>query len=467
MGLRTRFLRLFKLNQQKQLDDPMPNFHKPSDVNESHFMAPKVAAKHFKPRKISHMTLIVIGSLVVCFLVWATFAPIDVVTRGMGRVIPSQKTQTISNLEGGIIKAVLVKEGDVVQANQVLIQLDPTIIGSQYKTNREQHYRYLASSARLEAQIAGKDYQVPEVVEKEYPQVAAEERAHYAERKLQLDTQTSIARQNMIQKQEDIAQDEAKIEQTQDQLDLSEQELTMVAPLVAEQLISKREILRLKRDAANLKGEIATAKANLAKNQAAFEQAKYELAQVQTRFKNEDEELLRDIKIKLAEEQGSMIESRDRLTRTEIRSPIKGIVKEIKLKTVGGVIRGGEEIMTVVPFEDTLLIEAHILPSDVSFTHPGQDASIKVMAYDYAIYGSLKGKLLEISADTVHDPDQKKDFYRVLLRTDKNYLEYKGKKLPIIPGMTVEADILTGTRTVMQYMLKPFIKGVSSSLTEK
>lgn len=445
----------------------MPNFHKSSQRNESEFMAPKVAAKHSKPRKSSHLTLIVIGSLVTAFILWATFAPIDVVTRGMGRVIPSQKTQIISNLEGGIIKAVLVKEGEVVGANQVLIRLDPTIVGSQYKTNREQHFRYLAASSRLEAQITGKEYKVPEIVEKEYPAVAAEEKEHYLERKLQLDTQLSIAKQNVIQKQQDIAQDEAKIAQTEDQLELSEQELTMVAPLVEEQLISKREILRLKRDTANLKGEIATAKANLSKNQAAFEQAKYELAQVPTRFKNEDEEVLRDIKIKLAEEQGSMTESRDRLTRTEIRSPIKGIVKEIKLKTVGGVIRGGEEIMTVVPFEDTLLIEAHILPSDVSFTHSGQDATVKVMAYDYAIYGSLKGKLLEISADTVHDPDQKKEFYRVLLRTDKNYLEYKDKKLPIIPGMTVEVDILTGTRTVMQYMLKPFIKGVSSSLQEK
>ncbi len=441
----------------------MINFRK----NERDFMTPKVAAQHTTTHKFSLTTLIVISSLVILFLIWATFADIDVITHGNGHVIPSQKTQIISNLEGGIIKKVLVKEGDIVEAGQALMIIDPTISEARYKASRDQYLRYLAASTRLQDQIAGRYYKVPEEVEKESPSIASEERRHYVEHKQQIETQISIAKQIVLQKQQDVAEGKAKIAQAEDQLILSQQELKMVEPLVAEQLISKREILRLQRDEANLKGEVATGKAALPKNEAALEQAQYELKQIPFHSQNEDQEQLREIKIKLSETKATMLEARDRMNRTELRSPVKGVVKEIKMKTLGGTIRGGEEVIEVVPFEDTLLIEAEILPSDVAFIHPGEEAKVKITAYDYSIYGSLKAQLLEISADTVHDPEQKKDFYRVLLRTDRNYLERNGKKLPIIPGMTVELDILTGSRTVMQYLLKPIIRGASQSFRER
>jgi adhesin transport system membrane fusion protein len=462
-----RSSKLCKTKPSKQLENPMLNFRKSSEVKESNFMAPKVAAEHDPTHKFSQMTLLVISCLVISFLIWASFAAIDVVTRGSGRVIPFQKTQVISNLEGGIIKEVLVKEGQVVQAGQVLMRLEPKIAEAHFKARREEYLRYLAAASRLEAQLKGKDYHVPEEVEKELPAVGAEEVTHYHERKEQLTTQQSISTQVMLEKKQEVAETKAKVAQAQEQLDLSEQELKMVAPLVNEQLISKREILRLQRDAANLKGEVATGKASLPKAQAALEQAQFEVKQVPIKFQNEDQEQLRDIKVKLAEAQSLMLEAQDRMTRTEIRSPIKAIVKEIKLKTMGGVIRGGDEVITLVPYADTLLIEALISPSDVAFVHVGQKATIKVMAYDYSIYGSLKGRVVEISADTVHDPEQKKDFYRVLVHAHQNYLVYQSRKLPIIPGMNVEVDILTGTRTVMQYLLKPLIRGATSSLTER
>lgn len=445
----------------------MVNFRSSPPEREYDFMAPKVAAKKTTTRKFALMTLTAICSLIILFLIWAFFAEIDVITRGNGHVIPSQKNQIISNLEGGIIKEVFVKEGDIVEASQALMIIDPTVAEARYKDHREQYLRYLAISARLQAQIEGEEYKVPEEIKKEFPSISMEEMQHYIDRQQQVNTQKSIAKQVILQKQQDVAEEKAKIAQAQEQLNLSQQELKMVEPLVKEQLISKREILRLKRDAANLKGEVATGKAALSKDEAVLEQAQYELKQIATRFQNEDQEQLRDIRIKLSEEKAAMLEAQDRMRRTELRTPVKGIVKEIKMKTVGGIIRGGEEVMEVVPFEDTLLIEANVLPSDVAFIHPGQEATVKITAYDYSIYGSLKGELLEISADTVHDPEQKKDYYRVLLRTDKNYLEHNGKMLPIIPGMTVEVDILTGSRTVMQYLLKPIIKGVSQSLRER
>ncbi|MBY0500791.1 MAG: HlyD family type I secretion periplasmic adaptor subunit [Alphaproteobacteria bacterium] len=445
----------------------MINFHRFSSESENEFMAPKVAAKKTTTHKFALMTLVTICSLIALFLIWAFFAEIDVITRGNGHVIPSQKNQIISNLEGGVIKGVFVKEGDIVEAGQALMIIDPTVAEARYKAHREQYLRYLAISSRLQAQINGEDYKVLEEVQKEFPSIFLEEMQHYTERQQQIKTQKSIAKQVILQKQQEVAEEKAKISQAEEQLNLSQQELKMVEPLVKEQLISKREILRLQRDTANLKGEVATGKAALAKDEAVLEQAQYELEQIVTRFQNEDQEQLRDIRIKLSEEKAAMLEARDRMSRTELRSPVKGIVKEIKMKTLGGTIRGGEEVLEVVPFEDALLIEANVLPSDVAFIHPGQEAIVKITAYDYSIYGSLKAQLLEISADTVHDPEQKKDYYRVLLRTGKNYLEHDGKILPIIPGMTVEVDILTGSRTVMQYLLKPIIKGVSQSFRER
>jgi len=445
----------------------MMKFFRSLRTKEYSFMAPKVGALSQKPHSFASITLILIGSLLTIFLIWASFAEIDVVTRGNGHVIASKKNQIIAHLEGGIIKKVLVGEGDLVEAGQVLMVIDPTVAIARYAAHRENYLRYLAAVDRLQAQIDNKEYQVPEEVQKEAPLIADEEMLRYIERKDQVDTQKDIAKKAIIQKQQEIAEQKEKINQLQDQLTLSEEEVKMVAPLVVEQLISKREILRLKRDTANLKGEVATAKEAIAKNQAALEQAQFELNNVENRFQNEDYEQLKDIKIKLENERASLLEAQDRMTRADIRSPVKGVVRDIKIKTIGGVVRGGEEIMQIVPFEDTLLVEANILPSDVAFLHSGQKASVKITAYDYSIYGSLNGKLLEISADTVHDPEQKKDFYRVFLRTDKNYLDHDGKKLPIIPGMTVEVDILTGSRTVMEYMLKPIIKGFSTSFKER
>jgi adhesin transport system membrane fusion protein len=445
----------------------MMKFLRSLRTKEYNFMAPKVSALSQKPHSFASITLILIGALITIFLIWASFAEIDVVTRGNGHVIASQKNQIIAHLEGGIIKKVLVDEGDLVEAGQVLMVIDPTVAIARYEAHRENYLRYLAAVERLQAQIDEEEYHVPEEVQKEAPLIADEEMLRYLERQDQVDTQKDIAKKAIIQKQQEIAEQQEKMNQAQDQLTLSEEEVKMVAPLVVEQLISKREILRLKRDTANLKGEVAAAKEALAKNQAALEQAQFELDNVENRFQNEDYEQLRDIKIKLEEERANLLEAQDRMTRTDMRSPVKGIVRDIKIRTVGGVVRGGEEIMQIVPFEDTLLVEANILPSDVAFLHPGQKASVKITAYDYAIYGSLDGKLLEISADTVHDPEQRKDFYRVFLRTDKNYLEHEEKKLPIIPGMTVEVDILTGSRTVMEYMLKPIIKGFSTAFKER
>ena len=467
MDQKNKFLKPFKQHQQKQWDRPMVDFRNSPHLKELDYLSPKVAAAHPVSHKFAVITFGVISSLFIFFLLWASFATISVITHGHGKVIPSQKTQIISHLEGGIIQSVLVKEGDIVNEGQVLIRLDPKVAEAREKSKREEYYRYLAAAVRLQAQIDGKPYQVPEIVRKEAPLIAEAEMTHYRERLQQMDTQKSIQEKIVVQKKQELEEEKARLAQAQAQFVLSNKELQMVGPLVTQQLISKREILRLQRDTANLQGEIKKSEASIPKIQAAFEQAQFELEQVQTHFQNEDQEILRDVKIKLAEEKGLLLESQDRLSRDELRSPLKGIVKEIKIKTEGGVIRPGEEVMEIVPLEDTLIVEALVQPTDVAFLHPDQEANVKIAAYDYSIYGSLKGRLIEISPDTVHDPEQRKDYFRIKVITDKNFLEYHGKKLAIIPGMPAEVDILTGDRTILQYLLKPILRGAQESFTER
>jgi adhesin transport system membrane fusion protein len=445
----------------------MVDFKNSPHLKELDYLQPKIAAQSEVTHRFAVITFGVIATLIVLFLIWSSVATISVITNGHGKVIPSQEVQIISHLEGGIIQNVLVKDGEMVKAGQVLVRLDPNIAQAREKSNREEYLRYLAAAERLEAQIEGKPYTVPDLVKKEAPLIAESEMNHYRERIQQIENQKIIAEEIIVQKKQELEEEKARLNQAQAQYGLSQKEVNMVEPLVKEQLISKREILRLERDAANLKGEIEKSQASLPKLQAALDQANIELKQVGIKFKNEDQEILRDVKIKLSEEKGQLSESQDRLSRNEIRAPMNGIVKDIKLKTSGGVIRPGETILEIVPVDDTLLVEAMVLPSDVAFLHPGQDATVKITSYDYAVYGTLKGKVIEISPDAVHDQEQRKDFFRVKVVTDKNYLEYRGKQLPITPGMPADVDILTGDRTFLQYLLKPIIKGSQESFTER
>lgn len=441
--------------------------NKSNDPFELDYMPPIVAASRRQARKFAVVTMGVVIGLVLLFLVWASLAEIDESVRGNGKIIPSSKTQVIANLEGGIIEEVFVREGDVVEPNQILMRIDKTIAQARYSGDRTQYLQFLATAARLRAQINREDYVVPEIIQQEVPEVALEAMNHYRESMAKVENEIAIAQDEVNQKKQELLEFEGRLEQSQEEKGFAEQELAMIEPLVRRGLTAKRDLLRLKRDISDLKGEISSAKANIPRARSDYEQAQKELNKVKSDLRNQDLEQLRDIEVRLAEAQGQMIEYGDRMNRTDLRSPVKGIVKDVKVKTVGGVIEPGEDVIEIVPYEDRLLVEANINPKDVAFIHPGQKATVKVTAYDYAVYGSLEAKLEGISADTSYDEQQQQWFYRIWLRTDDNHLEKAGEVLPIIPGMTAEVDILTNKRTVLQYILKPIIRGLDRSFTER
>ncbi|CCD05561.1 TPA: HlyD family type I secretion periplasmic adaptor subunit [Legionella pneumophila] len=353
-------------------------------------------------------------------IIWANYAILDEVTTGQGKVIPSSEVQVIQNLEGGIIQNIFVKEGQIVKKDQILMQIDNTRFMASYAEAEKKIDALEIEIIRLNAEISDTKPVFPDKFIKTYPHLVQDQLSLYESRMREL---------NQLKKS----------------LELAQKELDLTRPLLKGGSVSEVEVIRLERSVSEIKGNIE-------------------------KFKSEELDKLNKARSELF----ALIEAnkadKDRLTRTTVRSPVYGIVKQIKMNTIGGVVQPGSDLLEIVPLDDTLLIEAKIRPSDIGFIHPGQKAMVKITAYDFSIYGGLDGVVEHISADTIFDEktDKKEEsFYIVKVRTDKNYLGTEKKPLPIIPGMQASVDILTGQKSVLQYLLKPIIKAKQSALRER
>ena len=353
----------------------------------------------------------------VTLLLWAWFFKLEEVSTGTGKVVPSSKEQTIQSLEGGILTKLNVREGEIVTQGQILAQLDPTRLESNVGESASLLMSSRATSARLRAEVNGTPLSFPQEVLKD-TKLVKEETALYHSRRANLDESMAGLRQA---------------------LSLIEQELSMTEPLVAKGAASEVEVLRLKREANNLRNQM-----NDIRNQY-YVKSREELSKANT-----------DVETQQQVVRGKS----DTLSRTVFKAPMRGIVKEIDVMTIGGVIPQNGKLMTIVPLDEQLLIEARISPRDIAFIHPGQEALVKVTAYDYSIYGGLKGKVTTISPDTIRDEVKQDQFYyRVYIRTNTAKLTNKaGKQFSITPGMVATVDIKTGQKSVLDYLIKPFNK---------
>ncbi len=412
---------------------------------------------------LTFMTFISAGTLGV----WAHYAVLDEVTRGEGKVIPSSKTQVIQNLEGGILSELLVREGEIVEPDTVLIRIDNTAAESNRRELEGRYYSLRAAVARLEAAIEGRDdVKSPDDVMAEAPDKAADQRRLFNARKAQLDVQVSVLEADKNQRQQEINELVSRRNTLQQSLRLAREELNITRPLVTKGVMPRLDLIRIERQVSDLEGEIKTISSSIPRAQAAFKGAERRVEELVLSMRVEMSDELNQTRTELNSVSETLFASTDRVTRTEVRSPVRGTVKELKFNTIGGVIPPGADIIEIVPLDDSLLIEAQVRPADIAFLRPGQDAIIKISAYDFSIYGGLKANLEQISADTIKD-ENGDSFYRVYLRTEKNSLERHGEKLPIIPGMTATAEILTGEKTVLEYLLKPILKARDRALRER
>ncbi len=439
------------------------------DSEDLRYMPDREAALRRRGSRFASTLTITTFICLVTLLIWAHFAVLDEVTRGQGTVIPSSKTQVIQNLEGGILAEILVREGDIVEPNDILVRIDNTVAEANFRDARSQRYQLMASVARLGAELEGRDLVMPEEVLKEAPSAAADQQGFFNLRKNQLAAQTRVLESQAAQRKQEIAEMGSRQKQLQDSLSLAREELAITKPLADKGVLPRLDLIRIQRQVADLEGELGTVRQAIPRLKTAAAEAEQRIEELVLTHKAEVSNELNKVKAELKSVTETLFAGSDRVKRTEVRSLVRGTVKELKHNTVGGVIRPGEDIVEIVPLDDTLLIEAKIRPADIAFLHPGQKATIKITAYDFSIYGGLKADLERISADTIRDETDPKGerYYRVYLRTKTNALQHQGKELPIIPGMTANVEILTGKKSVLDYLLKPILKARDQALRER
>jgi len=404
------------------------------------------------------------------FMIWAALAEIDEVTRGNGKVIPSQQIQVVQNLEGGILAKLLVHVGDIVEKGQLLLEIDKTRFAAPYQESRVSYLALKTQIARLEAEIKNTPFTIPQEVTKEKPELGVREQQLYASRKEQLAAKQQILQEQYTQRRQELGELRSKLEELTRTFALLQRELAMTTPLIAKGAVSEVEVLRLQRQSSEMRGNIETAKISIPKVESKIAEAKKAMEEVQLTFANTARSELNDAYSKMEGITANSEALMDRLQRTEVRSPVRGTINQILVNTVGGTIQPGMNLVEIVPLEDSLLVEAHIKPSDIAFLRPNQVAKVKFTAYDFTIYGGLDAHLEHIGADSITDKQtgkQEEGYYVVRLRTNQNYLGTKEKPLPIIPGMVVSVDIMTGKKTILSYLLKPIMRAKYTALRER
>lgn len=390
---------------------------------DARFLRDARAAQVAESHPFAGLSLVLLVAALFVGYRWADYAVLDEVTRGEGKVIPSSREQVIQSLEGGILAELLVREGDVVEQGQILLRIDDTRSGASLREGEIKTQVLAVEIARLQAEATGTNPVFPEGAD---PALVERERKLFQSRTKALNESVASLARN---------------------LRLAEEELSMTEPMVARGAVSEVEVLRLKRDIIDLRGRIQDRR---------------------NTFRAEARQRLADKQAELAGAAEIVTARADQVSRSTVRAPMRGTVKDIRVTTVGGVIGPGQDIMAIVPLEDRLLVEARIRPADVAFLRPGQPATVKITAYDYSIYGGLTGELVQISADTISDEQNPQlTYYRAYVRTNAGHLEGKDGPLPIIPGMIASVEVLTGHKTVLEYLLKPVLKVRDSALRER
>jgi len=410
----------------------------------------------FEAPRVTHLILWLIIVLIGTLLGWAAYFEIDEVARGDGKVIPSSQIQVIQNLEGGILEELLVKEGDIVEKDQVLLRINDTRFSSPLRESQSQRGALQAKIARLTAEAEHKEFVISKDISDQDKEFWKSEKSLFLARQQGLQATINILEQQKNQKSQEIRELKSKQSQLEKSRNLVQQELKITRPLVKQGIMSEVELLRLERQANDIQGEMETTRLGIPRIESALEEVKQKIEEAAVNFRSLAQSELNENKAKLSGLSESNVALEDRVKRTAVRSQVRGTVKQIKVNTVGGVVQPGMDLLEIVPLEDNLLIEAKVRPSDIAFLHSGQSAMIKFTAYDFSIYGGLTAKLEHISADSITN-EKGEPFFLIRLRTDKNYLG-NVKHLPIIPGMITTVDILTGRKTILDFLMKPLNK---------
>ncbi len=403
---------------------------------------------------------------VVIAIVWATLAQLDEITRGDGEIIPSSQLQKVETLEGGAVSEILVREGDVVQKGQVLLRIDDVRFASSFKENQVRKYELIAKSIRLRAESYGGEFGIPNGYPDDYKDMLEQERQLYLSRAQEQRAAVAGLEQKITQRNQELKAARAQEAQLARSTQLLQQEMNITRPLVDEGVVSEVEYLRLRRQLNDLQGELSRVRLDIPRIEATLSETQQKRDEIELQFRNEARRELNEANAEISRINEVLTGMNDRINRAEVKAPVTGTIKQLFVNTIDGVVQPGDELLNIIPWEDKLLVEARIRPKDIANIQPGQPARIKVSAYDFSIYGGVDAKVVFVSPSTILD-EKDESYYLVRLETQNPYIGNEQSRLPLIAGMTVSVDILTGKKSVMDYLLKPILKAKDKALTER
>lgn len=411
--------------------------------------------------------LFVVAAMMAGLLAWAHFAVLEEVVVGTGRVIPSQQLQVVQTADGGVVTEILVSEGQSLKAGDLMMRIDATTSQAQLGELRQRRWALNASVTRLEAEADGADtVAFSDTLTATVPSVVAAEHAAFRARRERLRSEIALNEQQFQQREQDLAELTARQARGTASIAPLKRELELTRRMKRRGVVPEIDLLRLERQFAEVSGDLAVLDASVPRARSAIAEARSRVENVRAIFRSEARERLAGVRAELAVIEETLKAARARVARTDIRSPVDGIVNTLAVTTIGAVKGPGEVLAEVVPLDDTLLVEARIRPNDIAFIFPGQDASVKLTAFDYLIYGALTGVVERIGADTRTD-EQGEAFYPVSVRTNETEITAKGRTLSVLPGMVATVDIQTGQKSVLDYLLKPLRRVQNEALRER
>lgn len=409
--------------------------------------------------------LLMLGLCLAAAIAWMSYAYVDVVVRGNGKVVPRQQLQVIQSLEGGVIADILVEEGALVEIGQPLVKISDIAFASSFEENRLLHLELRARISRLLAQADGTPFESDPLVAAEAPALDSSARRLFETNKQQHDQTQRILAEQVRQHESELIEARARQGQLRRTLSLVNEEITLKTPLVKKGLVTRVEFLQLQKQQNETRGELESVRLSVPRVESTIEESKRKSNQSLLDFRNQARRELNETTAeasRIAEAQSAL---QDRVRRTTMRSPVRGTITRLHFNTVGGVLPPGGAIMEIVPYEDSLLIQVQIKPKDIASINVGQLARLKFTAYDFAIHGSIDGDVVFLSADTTPDENGEM-FYTTRIEPQREFFGHHTSPLPIRVGMTVEADIITDKKSVLQYILKPINRGLHRALRE-
>jgi membrane fusion protein, adhesin transport system len=431
-----------------------------------HFESISQASRLGEISRASSILLFSMGATFAALVYWAHVSDVDTVAQAMGRVIPSARVQLMQSLEGGLIEGIHVVQGQSVEAGTLLVSLSATQAGGEFETRRQQSLALQARRVRLQAEADGTKPEFPALLMRESPEFVKVELASFEDRQAEQAMQAVMFEAQIEQRSKEV--EEARIMKmtAENSLSGARDERVIMEKLVAQGLEPRIELVRLDRTIAESEGRVASAKAVIPRAEQAIIEARARASSTQKQFRTQAREELNRATTDLRAMEQTMPALEDRVERTELKAPVRGIVNRVFVNTLGGVAKPGEPLVELVPADDPLVVEAMVNPKDIGFVLVGQLARVKLTAYDYSLFGAMPGKVVQISPDAITN-ERGESFFTVRVQTDRAMFENLDKKLPIMSGMQAQVDVVTGAKTVLSYLLKPVIAVRESAFRER